>query len=320
MKNYESMKKNSRDLNCHPRVGLWSLALRRLVKHDPPCGDGNLALLLLAIFLSLTACTDYEAVVEDNYEEWVASIEEDDDDSFSSAKSNSSSRVIPSNAEESSSSVKDGSEYGAVSNTLKDKRDGQTYKTVKVGDQTWMAENLNYAYNEPTEGLDSSSFCYNNSADSCAKYGRLYLWSAAMDSAAVFSDDGKGCSYDGSCSASGIVRGVCPEGWHLPSKAEWNTLFSAVGGSNTAGTMLMSQTGWYNSGNGKDAYGFSALLAGSRISNGSFLSVGNSAYFWSSSEYDSIYAYYMVLSYGSEYANLSHGSRNYAFSVRCLKD
>ena len=65
---------------------------------------------------------------------------------------------------------------------LKDDRDGQTYRTVKIGDQWWMAENLNYAYLQPTETLDSSSFCYDNDPENCKQYGRLYLFSAAMDS------------------------------------------------------------------------------------------------------------------------------------------
>ncbi len=105
---------------------------------------------------------------------------------------------------------------------LTDARDGQVYRTVEIGDQIWMAENLNYAYMP-----DTLSFCYNDSAEYCEKYGRLYTWSAAMDSAAIFSEDGKGCSVEQSGSPSCgkfPVRGICPEGWHFPSNNEWKTL------------------------------------------------------------------------------------------------
>lgn len=148
---------------------------------------------------------------------------------------------------------------------LVDTRDSQVYRTIEIGEQTWMAQNLNYAYNQKTSSLDSSSFCYNNKQDSCAKYGRLYLWSAAMDSAAVFGDDGKGCGNGGTCENSDRVRGVCPAGWHLPDSSEIEILLSVVGGKNEAGIALKTSSGWYNSGNGADSYGFSALPAGGYI-------------------------------------------------------
>ena len=88
---------------------------------------------------------------------------------------------------------------------LKDDRDGQTYRTVKIGDQWWMAENLNYAYLQPTETLDSSSFCYDNDPENCKQYGRLYLFSAAMDSAGLFSSDAEGCGNGAECPFDHIV-------------------------------------------------------------------------------------------------------------------
>ncbi len=103
--------------------------------------------------------------------------------------------------------------------TFTDARDGKTYKTVKIGSQTWMAENLNCAYSEGT----ARSYCYGNDPANCEKYDRLYTWSAAMDSAAVFGDGGKGCGYGVKCTPTYPVRGACPEGWHLPSNAEWDT-------------------------------------------------------------------------------------------------
>lgn len=194
---------------------------------------------------------------------------------------------------------------------LKDFRDDKTYRTVTVGSQTWMAENLNYDYNKGT----AKSYCYNNNPDSCAKYGRLYTWAAAMDSAAVFSTTGKGCGYDKTCSASGVVRGVCPEGWHLPSRSEFETLMKTVG-SSVAATKLKSTYGW-NSGNGTDDYGFSALPAGNYYS-GSFNFVGSYAYFWSATEGNASYAYRWNIDASSAY--LGNFNKYGGYSVRCLQD
>ena len=109
---------------------------------------------------------------------------------------------------------------------MTDSRDGQSYRTVKIGHQIWMAENLNFDV--------PNSYCYKNSADSCAKYGRLYMWSAAMDSAGTFSPYGIGCGTGKSCTPQYPVQGVCPRGWHLPSKKEWKTLLNKIGGKKVA--------------------------------------------------------------------------------------
>ena len=217
--------------------------------------------------------------------------------------------------------TEDNCEYGE----LTDDRDGQTYKTVKIGDQWWMAENLNYAYTGvPFDNgyytSDSTSWCYDNVPANCAKYGRLYTWAAAMDSVGKWSTNGKGCGYDTTCSPTYPVRGICPEGWHLPDITEWNALFTAVGGRSTAGMVLKSTSGWYNSSNGSDAFGFSALPAGHRDSNGGFFNEGYYAYFWSSTEYGSSYAYYLNLNYYYGSAVLGNYGENNGFSVRCLKD
>ena len=213
--------------------------------------------------------------------------------------------------------TEDNCEFG----TLLDDRDGQTYKTIKIGDQWWMAENLNYE--------TDNSFCIKDSAEYCEKYGRLYTWAAAMDSAGTWSTNGKGCGYLKTCLPIYPVRGVCPEGWHLPTQSDWNTLFTAVGGVqdedyayrwNGAGTVLKSTGGWYNDGNGTDAYGLSALPAGNRNRHGYFYNDGYNANFWSATEDDSYGAYYMYLGYDSEGAYLHDGYKIYGFSVRCLKD
>lgn len=240
--------------------------------------------------------------------------DEDKMQSSSSAEESSSSEI------QSSVSV----EFG----TMTDPRDGQTYKTVKIDSLTWMAENLNYAYLVPTAELDSSSFCYDNDPANCSVYGRLYLWSAAMDSAALFSTDGEGCGYGGpeSCGHR-IVRGVCPEGWHLPSKYEYNNnLINAVGGEKMAGHKLKASHGWKDtfvdigSGNGRDVLGFSALAAGG-FGNGNYVGVGEFASFWTSSFFTADWGYDLSFHYDRDYATLGYFNiEGDAYSVRCLKD
>jgi uncharacterized protein (TIGR02145 family) len=141
-----------------------------------------------------------------------------------------------------------------------------------------------------------------------------------MDSVGTLSTNGKGCGYGTTCSPIYPVRGICPEGWHLPTQTEWNTLFTAVGGSSTAGKMLKSTSGWYSSGNGTNAYSFSALPAGRRHDDGSYYREGDVAFFWSSTEAGSYYAYYMYLGYGNDIARLNYNGKYYGFSVRCVKD
>ncbi|SHK67812.1 major paralogous domain-containing protein [Fibrobacter sp. UWEL] len=203
--------------------------------------------------------------------------------------------------------------------TLKDSRDNQTYKTVTIGSQTWMAENLNYNYNEGS----AKSYCYDDKTSNCDKYGRLYLWSAAMDSAAVFSTAGKGCGYGKTCASTGsatLVRGVCPEGWHLPNDDELNALFIAVGGASIAGTKLKSSSGWNSSGNGTDSFGFAVLPAGYRGHYGYFFDEGDDAHFWSSAEIDGVNAYRWTFIYYYELVNIFGNLKYDGFSVRCVKD
>lgn len=208
--------------------------------------------------------------------------------------------------------TEDNCEYGE----LLDTRDGQTYKTVKIGDQVWMAENLNYKVD--------SSWCGGGGGENegdCTKYGRLYTWAVAVGK----SEDE--CGYGKTCGLSGKVRGVCPEGWHLPDTTEWIKLFTAVGGNSTAGKKLKSQSGWKDdndgtSGNGTDAYGFSAFPVGYRDYDGYFYREGNDAYFCSATEDASYlaFAYGVHLSYSDEFANLGNGNKDDALSVRCVKD
>ena len=262
---------------------------------------------------------------------------DDDSSDFATRPSGDSSSAYEDCDDSSSSKAKSSSSNSSLAgrplcdvntdgNCFKDERDGQTYKTVKIGSQTWMAENLNYAYTDVPYNFDgytsdSISWCYDNDPANCTKYGRLYTWAAAMDSVGSWSANGKGCGFYGSiCSPTGTVRGVCPEGWYLPTQTEWYTLFTAVGGSSTAGKMLKSTSGWNSSGNGTDAYSFSALPAGGSYYNGSSGGEGNYANFWSSTEYGSYDAYNIRLDYDDVYANLFYDYKTFEFSVRCVKD
>jgi len=196
--------------------------------------------------------------------------------------------------------------FAATHGTLVDKRDGKKYKTVKIGDQTWMAENLNYNA--------ASSFCYNNKESNCAKYGRLYTWAVAVGKSE------EACGYGHTCSLpSDNIQGVCPDGWHLPSKVEWEILFYAVGGPSIAGTKLKSKSGWYGNGNGTDDFSFSALPAG--LGNyGDYNFEGEYANFWSSSEIDSETAYDVALLHREDKAILFGTPEFAGYSVRCIKD
>ena len=203
--------------------------------------------------------------------------------------------------------------------TMTDSRDGKTYKTVKIGNQTWMAENLNYDDSVTTESLIDESWCYNNVAANCDVAGRLYSWRAAIDI------EKTSCGNGSICLTTLPVQGICPEGWHLPDSTEWNTLFAAVGGASTAGKMLRSQGGWNGDYDGSivkgiDAYGFSALPAGHRYSNGFFSDEGRCARFWSASEEDYSNAYYVSLITSNEYVALDSYVKSKGHSVRCLKD
>jgi uncharacterized protein (TIGR02145 family) len=192
---------------------------------------------------------------------------------------------------------------GVSNGTMTDSRDGQTYKTVEIGSQTWMAENLNYAGPSNNIGL-----CYDSDPANCADYGRLYTWSEAMNGAS-----------SSSLTPSG-VQGVCPAGWHLPSDAEWTTLTDFVGGYSTAGTKLKSQTGWNYDGNGTDDYGFSALPGGYGY-GGYFSNAGNlGGFWWSATEGDAVLARYRGMYYYGEGVNSDWNYKTSSYSVRCLQD
>jgi len=206
--------------------------------------------------------------------------------------------------------------------TFTDSRDGKTYKKVTIGSQVWMAENLNYDVSN-----DSTDVCYKNSADSCARYGRLYNWATAMSLPSI-------CGY---LTCFGRInakhQGVCPAGWHVPTYADWDTLVNSVGGNNVAGRKLKAQEGWDEcgpSGSGKsyvceDAFGFAALPGGSGDGrDGSFFQAGYYGHWWIATEdtkESSEKAYLSCMYYYYERADrAAANTKIHLYSVRCIQD
>ncbi|MCQ2107353.1 MAG: hypothetical protein MJZ05_01150 [Fibrobacter sp.] len=239
--------------------------------------------------------------------------------------------------------ISGGSIYDESSNTLKDLRDNQVYKTVTIGNQTWMAENLKLDYDYGS----AQSFCYDYIADSCKTLGHLYTYSAAIDSAGIYSKTTEGCGTGvAKCVVSGKdtanVRGICPEGWKIPTRDEWTTLILAAGGDvganekwTNGGIALKSKTGWDENGNGTDEYGFNVKPAGfkysfnsySSVSGGPFSYHGSSAVFWTT--YRQTRTGTQTISFSAKdqsqsstvyYVNYSFTENSQAASVRCIRD
>jgi uncharacterized protein (TIGR02145 family) len=189
---------------------------------------------------------------------------------------------------------------------MTDDRDGQIYQTVTLGDQTWLAENLNYE--------TDNSWCYDEDPDNCDTFGRLYDWEAAMT--------------------------ACPDGWHLASDEEWSSLIkyldpkadpnATLAESDVAGGLLKA-TGTVEDGTGlwrrpnKDASntsGFSAVPSGTRFASGSFNMVGQHVMFWTSTEYDTDNAWTRMLDYNQSgiFRDNTAITKDYAIAVRCVVD
>ncbi len=212
---------------------------------------------------------------------------------------------------------------------FEDARDGQVYRTIKIDEQTWMAQNLNYAYTQKAYDDGALDMRYDNDPENCKKYGRLYTWGAAMDSAAVFSEDGKGCgnyTQPWSCNSSDTVRGVCPEGWHLPTKDEWIVLNLFIAEQYQAFEIvvksLKSRSGWADGKNGSDEYGFGALPAGYCTDQVNRLDSGASTIFVSSSAYSNVYFFSQRLSLDSSFDDIQEKDKKkeYFYSVRCIRN
>ena len=215
--------------------------------------------------------------------------------------------------------------------TMIDPRDKQVYKVVKIKvkahdySQVWMAENLNYADSVKTPSLKGRNWCYNGEEKNCKVGGRYYSWSAAIDSVALANDpkDPLNCGYGKTCGLNRGVQGICPDGWHLPTIHEWGLLSVALGNAGVAGDSLKALTGWNYAGtadnNGQDAYGFSALPTGRRLSATSWGKVGSDVYYWSSDELDAYEAQYSNINNIYTKFYIYHGEKTYGQSVRCIK-
>ncbi len=185
-------------------------------------------------------------------------------------------------------------------NAFTDKRDGKKYKTVKIGEQVWMAENLNYKM--------KNSVCYKGNSSNCQKYGVLYDWDMALK--------------------------ACPDGWHLPSDTEWQTLVNFTGDTEFAGRDLKAKNGWDKKSNGTNKYGFSALPGGSAGQSVAFGNAGcDGGCWWSSSTAESegmedgAFGRQMNYDHSDDETDTDsyrvdryYDTKEVMFSVRCVKD
>jgi uncharacterized protein (TIGR02145 family) len=223
--------------------------------------------------------------------------------------------------------------------------DGNIYNTVLIGDQCWRKENLNTT--RDAAGNNITRYCNGNNTTNCELYGGLYTWATVMNGQSSSSSNPSG------------VKGICPDGWHVPSHHEWTQLeqyiCNALGNSNceTQFPYDHSTTGWRgtNEGNalkscrqvnsplggdcntsehprwnsdgthhGFDEFGFSAFPGGYRYTDGTFSSLGTFGSWWSSTETSSTYAWYRYVYYSNGRVHRYSYYKSSGFSVRCLRD
>jgi len=192
-----------------------------------------------------------------------------------------------------------------------DPRDEQTYTTVQIGNQCWMAENLNIGEmingnSNMTNNSVIEKYCYDNDPSNCEIYGGLYQWNEMME-----------------YSTTPGVQGICPSGWHLPTNDEWIILTDFLGGESVAGGK-MKEAGtahWAPPNTGAtNESGFTALPGGFRSINVSFDDLENFGLFWSSSDIYADYVWYRVLRYDEDEVTIYQNTKNFGFSSRCLQD
>ena len=176
------------------------------------------------------------------------------------------------------------------SGNFTDERDGNTYKYVVIGEQTWMAQNLRYN--------TGNSICYMDSVSYCKVYGYLYTWEDALN--------------------------ACPSGWHLPEASEWDSLISFLGGKWKAGGHLKEKGTkhweWPNKG-AVDTYGFCALPTDIKVHYGGYIGLLRAnAEYWSATESDAISSHSFKLYSSIVLADLTKASKTTAISIRCIRD
>lgn len=285
----------------------------RFVRHTAVPRAQVYPFVILALAFLFAACSNYQEEFDNNFGalEYVDDVDYSspsggDDPLFSSSDVDnpSSSSFVPTSSSEevSSSSAKSSSSSESSSSSIvpmssytpppgsygKIDYKGQTYRTVKIGDQEWMAENMN--------ADEDGSVCYRDSSKYCDMYGRLYSWDAAMK--------------------------VCPEGWRLPDTTDWSILFESVGGKATAATHLKATSGWTSDGNGDDKFGFSAFAAGGSDtgSDVKYAGKGIDAAFWTSEVKNSYDAWGVGMYWADSHPKIEeHTLASNRRSVRCIK-
>lgn len=192
--------------------------------------------------------------------------------------------------------------------TLKDSRDGKTYKTIGIGENIWMAENLNYK--------TDSSWCYNNLEEKCDYAGRLYKWTDVVKLPPSY--------IDSIVDISGKYQGICPSGWHIPAPSDFSNMVEhvikpqAVYDETRAGVVFSSTTGWKRD-QGIDSVGFNVKPTGYRTETGSFISDSSYASFWTTNGNGYYYVTYPTY-YFTGFPIGTTPMKYYARSLRCVKD
>ncbi|MFK5857592.1 MAG: FISUMP domain-containing protein [Bacteroidota bacterium] len=207
--------------------------------------------------------------------------------------------------------------------TFVDERDGKTYRMVIIGTQVWMAQNLNFGTRidggkTMRDDKVITKYCYNDKESNCNVYGGLYQWGETM-----------------SYSRLPGAKGICPEGWHVPSDSDWKKLEQYLGmsveesnetgyrgGGSFVGAKLKPQSSMWDVSDAREypISGFNALPAGYRYAFGTFYYIDEFGFFWTSTEASDTYIWYRLLSSDDNQIRRDYYYKTIGFSVRCIQD